>query len=141
MFIDNDLTDHNANWLFNYVPKGMLEFCEDQKLIPTKASIFKEHPQDASQTRPSASQTPHINAGNEVHFFFADSHIIYFNIHGEHLSLIVQSGDWLLIPANIEHWIKATADHYLVIASYHSEPFDLLHSKVKYTTTKSQAFL
>ena len=55
--------------------------------------------------------------------------------------LIVQAGDWLFIPAGVEHWIKETEDHYLVIVSYHCEPFEIFHAKVKYTATKSEAFI
>lgn len=76
-----------------------------------------------------------------MHFFFDGSYLIYFNIEDQHFSLVVQKGDWLFIPADIEHWIKGTEDHYLVIVSYHSEPFEVFHSKVKYTDTKSRAYL
>jgi quercetin dioxygenase-like cupin family protein len=55
--------------------------------------------------------------------------------------LIVQAGDWLYIPEDVEHWIKETEDHYLIIVSYHSEQFEAFHSKVKYTNTKSRAYL
>ena len=140
-FIENELNEHNANQLFQFIPKDMHAFCQDKKLIPTKASIFKKQAGDVSQSRSEASQTPHINSGEEIHFFFDGSYIIYFNINDQHFSLVVQKGDWLFIPANVEHWIKETEDHYLVIVSYHSEPFELFHSKVKYTTTKSRAYL
>jgi cupin superfamily acireductone dioxygenase involved in methionine salvage len=140
-FIEAELNESNANQLFQFIPKDMHAFCQDKKLIPTKASIFKRQAIELSQTRSEASQTPHINSGEESHFFFDGSYIIYFNINGQHFSLIVQAGDWIFIPADIEHWIKETADHYLVIVSYHCEPFEIFHSKVKYTTTKSHAFL
>lgn len=140
-FIGDELNEHNVNQLFQFIPKNMQALCQDKKLIPTKASIFKKKDSDPSQTRSEASQTPHINAGDEIHFFFDGSYIIYFNIKDQHFSLIVQTSDWLFIPANVEHWIKETDDHYLVIVSYHCEPFDTFHSKVKYTTTKSHAFL
>lgn len=138
-FITDDLNETNANQLFQFVPTAGIH--RDKKLIPTKASIFKSIAGQLSQSRSEASQTPHINSGDESHFFFDGSYIIYFNIDKQHFSLIVQAGDWLFIPANIEHWIKETADHYLVIVSYHSEPFDIFHSKVKYTNTKSRAFI
>jgi mannose-6-phosphate isomerase-like protein (cupin superfamily) len=140
-FIKAEMNEGNANRLFDFIPQDMLIFCQEKKLIQTKASVFKKSAEQLSQSRSDASQTPHINSGNEIHFFFDGSYIIYFNIKGQHHSLIVQAGDWLYIPADVEHWIKETEDHYLVIVSYHSEPFEIFHSKVKYTTTKSQAFL
>lgn len=136
-----DLSDDNANQLFQFIPKEMQDFCRNKNLIPTKASIFKENDQVSTQTRSEASQTPHINVGDELHFFFDGSYVIYFNIKNQHFSLIVQAGDWLFIPADVEHWIKGTGDHYLVIVSYHCEPFEIFHSKVKYTNTQSHAFL
>ena len=140
-FIKTEMNEGNANKLFDFIPQDMLIFCQEKKLIQTKASVFKKSAEQLSQSRSDASQTPHINSGNEIHFFFGGSYIIYFNIKGQHYSLIVQAGDWLYIPADVEHWIKETEDHYLVIVSYHSEPFEIFHSKVKYTTTKSQAFV
>lgn len=107
-FIENELNEHNTNLLFEFIPLDMQEYCLRKKLIPTKASIFKKQEGEISQTRSDASQTPHINSGDEVHFFYGGSYIIYFNINGQHYSLIVQTGDWIFIPANIEHWIKAT---------------------------------
>lgn len=141
-FIDEELSEHNVINLFQFIPEDLKNLCKDRKLIPTKASIFKTQVANSlSQTRSDVSQTPHINEGDELHFFFAGSYIIYFNINNQHYSLVVEAGDWLFIPANIEHWIKSTEDHYLVIVSYHCEPFDIFHTKVKYTTTKSNAFL
>lgn len=140
-FIDNELKEENANQLFQFIPGNMRLLCEEKKLIQTKASVFKKQAEELSHSRSEASQTPHINSGDELHFFFDGSYIIYFNINREHFSLIVQPGDWLFIPANVEHWIKETEDHYLVIVSYHCEPFEQFHTKVKYTTTKSLAFL
>lgn len=140
-FIENKLNKHNANHLFQFIPRDMHAYCQNEKLIPTKSSIFKKRSQELPQSRSEASEIPHINSGNEMHFFFDGSYIIYFNINSQHYSLIVQPGDWLFIPADIEHWIKETEDHHLVIVSYHCEPFELFHSKVRYTTTKSQAFI
>lgn len=141
-FIETELNEHNVNHLFQFTPKDLQRYCQDKKLIQTKASIFKPQADELSpQTRSDASQIPHINAGDELHLFFDVSYIIYFNIDEQHYSLIVQAGDWLLIPADIEHWIKETLDHYLIIVSYHSEPFEIFHSKVRYTDTKSNAFL
>lgn len=138
-FITDELNETNANLLFQFIPTDGIH--RDKKLIPTKASIFKNTAQESSQSRSAASQIPHINSGDESHFFFDGSYIIYFNISDQHFSLIVQAGDWLYIPANIEHWIKETEDHHLVIVSFHCEPFETFHSKVKYTNTKSRAFL
>lgn len=141
-FIKDKLNENNVNELFQFIPDELKTLCQEKRLIPTKASIFKPQADElSSQTRSNASQIPHINAGNELHFFFAGSHIIYFNINNQHYALIVQAGDWLFIPADVEHWIKETEDHHLVIVSYHSEPFDEFHAKVKYTATKSNAFL
>jgi cupin superfamily acireductone dioxygenase involved in methionine salvage len=140
-FTNREMNESNANRLFDFIPQDMLAFCEDKKLIQTKASIFKKSAEQVSQSRSDASQIPHINSGNEVHFFFDGSYIIYFNVNDQHYSLIVQAGDWLFIPADVEHWIKGTEDHYLVIVSYHSEPFETFHSKVNYTNTKSKSFL
>jgi cupin superfamily acireductone dioxygenase involved in methionine salvage len=140
-FLENELNEHNTNQLFQFIPKEMLALCEDKNLIPTKASIFKTQTEDMSQARSEASQVPHINSGDEMHFFFGGSYVMYFNINDQHYSLVVQKGDWLFIPADVEHWIKETEDHYLVIVSYHSEPFEIFHSKVKYTTTKSHAYI
>jgi len=140
-FIQDELNEDNANQLFQFVPNNMRSLCQEKKLIQTKASVFNKQAEESSQSRSEASQTPHINSGDELHFFFDGSYVIYFNIKGEHFSLIVQAGDWLFIPANVEHWIKETEDHYLVIVSYHCEPFEIFHTKVKYTTTKSQAFI
>lgn len=137
----NDLSDDNVNLLFQFIPKEMQDICKNKNLIPTKASIFKKKEPALIQNRSEASQIPHVNAGDELHFFFDGSYIIYFNINNQHFSLIVQAGDWLFIPANVEHWIKETEDHYLVIVSYHCEPFEIFHSKVKYTNTQSHAFL
>lgn len=137
----SDLSDHNANQLFQFIPKEMQDLCKNKNLIPTKASIFKKNEQALPQARSEASQIPHINAGDELHFIFDGSYIIYFNINDQHFSLIVQANDWLYIPADVEHWIKETEDHYLVIVSYHCEPFEIFHSKVKYTDTQSHAFL
>ena len=140
-FIKSEMNEDNTNKLFDFISQDMLSFCHEKKLIQTKASIFKKSAEQISQSRSDASQIPHINSGNEIHFFFDGSHIIYFNIKEQHYSLIVQAGDWLYIPANIEHWIKETEDHYLIIVSYHSEPFEEFHSKVKYTSTKSRAYI
>lgn len=145
-FINKELNDSNTDQLFGFIPEEMDQFCrQDRKLIPTKASIFRLNPQekqqDTAQKRSESSQTPHINEGNEIHFIFEGSYIIYFNIKDQHYSLIVQAGDWLYIPSNVEHWIKPTEDNYLIIVSYHCEPFDLFHTKVRYTTTESKAFL
>jgi cupin superfamily acireductone dioxygenase involved in methionine salvage len=141
-FMKNDMDDSNVDHLFRFIPKEMDQLCRQTKgLVPTKASVFKLTQQAGSQERSDASQTPHINAGNEVHFFFDGSYIIYFSIDSSHYSLIVQAGDWLYIPANVEHWIKPTEDNYLVIVSYHSEPFEIFHSKVTYTQTQSKTFL
>lgn len=140
-FIKDELNEHNTSKLFQFISKDMNIICQDKKLIQTKASIFKKCVQKVSQIRSEASQKPHINEGDEMHFFFDGSYIMYFNIGEQHFSLIVQAGDWLFIPANVEHWIKETEDHYLVIVSYHSEPFELFHTKVRYTDTKSCAFL
>lgn len=141
-FIMTSLDESNAEKLFQFIPQKMDQFCRNEKrLIPTKASVFKRQPEDASQKRSESSQTPHINEGNEVHFFFGGSYRMYFNINDHHYSLIVQAGDWLYIPAHVEHWIKPTQDNYLIIVSYHSEPFDVFHTKVTYTNTKSKAFI
>jgi len=140
-FIENELNEENANKLFQFIPANMHVLCQEKKLIKTKASVFKKQEGELSHSRSESSQTPHINSGDELHFFFDGSYIIYFNIKEQHHSLIVQAGDWLFIPANVEHWIKETEDHYLVIVSYHCEPFEIFHTKVKYTTTKSQAFI
>jgi cupin superfamily acireductone dioxygenase involved in methionine salvage len=114
----------------------MDQFCrQKKKLIPTKASVFKEAPRSVT------SQMPHINEGDEIHFFFDGSYVMYFNVNGQHYSLIVQAGDWLYIPAGVEHWIKPTEDQYLVIVSYHCEPYDVFHTKVTYTDTQSKAFV
>lgn len=109
----------------------MQALCQDKKLLPTKASIFNNQTVESSKSRSDNSQIPHINSGDEIHFFFDGSYIIYFNINNQYFSLVVQPGDWLSIPADIEHWIKETGDHYLIIISYHSEPFEEFHSKVK----------
>lgn len=138
--INNGINEDNVNDLFDFIPKEMHQICTIRNLMPTRASVFQRQ-EGENNTRSSASEIPHINEGNEIHFFFAGSYIIYFNIHDHHYSLIVQEGDWLYIPADVEHWIKATDDSYLVIASYHNEPFDVFHSKVKYTDTKSMAFI
>ena len=140
-FIKAELDEDNVNQLFQFIPNNMRSLCQEKNLIQTKASVFKKQAEESSQSRSEASQIPHINSGDELHFFFDGSYIIYFNINGEHFSLIVQAGDWLFISANVEHWIKGTEDHYLVIVSYHCEPFEIFHTKVKYTTTKSHAFL
>ena len=140
-FIKIELDEDNVNQLFKFIPNNMLSLCQEKNLIQTKASIFKTKSEETSRSRSEASQIPHINSGDELHFFFDGSYIIYFSINGEHFSLIVQAGDWLYIPANVEHWIKGTEDHYLVIVSYHCEPFEIFHTKVKYTTTKSRAFI
>lgn len=138
--IDREINDNNVNKLFDFIPKEMSQLCTVRNLIPTQASVFRRKEEEINK-RSGASEIPHINEGNEIHFFFAGSYIIYFNINNQHYSLIVQEGDWLYIPADVEHWIKATDDNYLVIVSYHSEPFDVFHSKVKYTATKSRAFI
>jgi hypothetical protein len=130
-FINAELDEDNVNQLFQFIPNNMHSLCQEKNLIQTKASVFKKQSEESSQSRSNASQIPHINSGDELHFFFDGSYIIYFNIHGEHFSLIVQAGDW----------IKGTEDHYLVIVSYHCEPFESFHTKVKYTNTKSQAFI
>lgn len=140
-FLQDRLSAENVNQLFQFIPDEMQAFCRYKNLIPTRASIFQTQADKNSQTRSSASQTPHINEGNEIHFFFAGSYLMYFNIDNDHYSLIVQAGDWLFIPADIEHWIKPTEDHYLVMVSYHSESFDEFHGKVRYTNTKSHAFI
>lgn len=140
-FIKDELNEANISQLFNFIPTEMHISCQKMGLIPTKASIFKKQRGEIPQVRSEASQTPHINSGNEMHFFFDGSYLIYFNIEGQHFSLVVQKGDWLFIPADIEHWIKETEDNYLVIVSYHSEPFEVFHSKVKYTDTKSHAYI
>ncbi len=140
-FIENDLNELNVDTLFQCIPTEMKDFCQYKKIFPTKASIFKSKQQEETEKRSEVSQIPHINAGDEIHFFFGGSYIIYFNQNGQHLSVIVEAGDWMFIPADVEHWIKETGDQYLVIVSYHCEPFDIFHSKVKYTATKSRAYL
>ena len=140
-FIKNNLKPQNADQLFRFIPSDMDKFCHEKGLIKTRASIFKKAAQVADQKRSDASEKPHINEGNEIHFIFAGSYIFYFNINNHHYSLIVQKGDWVYIPKDIEHWIKSTEDNYLVIASYHSEPFDIFHTKVNYTDTKSKTFI
>lgn len=135
-FIATDLNESNADQLFQFIPQEMDQFCrQNKKLIPTKASVFKEAPRSVT------SQTPHINEGDEIHLFFDGSYVMYFNVNGQHYSLIVQAGDWLYIPAGMEHWIKPTEDHYLIIVSYHCEPYDVFHTKVTYTDTQSKAFI
>ncbi len=141
-FIKEELNENNVNKLFQFISNELQSLCLDKGLIQTKASIFKTQASEMlSQTRSNDSQTPHINAGDELHFFFDGSYIIYFNVNNQHYSLIVQAGDWLFIPSGIEHWIKETEDRFLIIVSYHCEPFDEFHSKVSYTSTKSNAFL
>lgn len=140
-FVKNKLDSQNTDQLFLCVPTKMQKFCSEKKLIKTRASIFKSATQSSDQKRSDASEKPHINEGNEIHFIFAGSYIFYFNINDQHYSLIVQEGDWVYIAADVEHWIKSTEDNYLVIASYHSESFDIFHTKVKYTDTKSKAFI
>lgn len=140
-FIKSTLKSQNADQLFRFIPNDMQKFCSEKDLIKTKASIFTKAAQSSDQKRSDASETPHINEGNEIHFIFAGSYIFYFSINDCHYSLIVQEGDWVYIAAGVEHWIKSTEDNYLVIASYHSEPFDAFHAKVKYTTTKSKSFI
>src|SRR6185312_1450333 len=76
-FIETELNENNTSQLFQFIPKEMFEFCEDKKLISTKASIFKNDTEKVVQSRSEASQIPHINGGNEVHFFFDGSYIIY----------------------------------------------------------------
>lgn len=135
-FIATGLNESNADQLFQFIPQEMDQFCRQEKeLIPTKASVFKEAPRSVT------SQRPHINEGDEIHFFFDGSYVIYFNVNDQHYSLIVQAGDWLYIPADVEHWIKPTEDHYLIIVSYHCEPYDVFHTKVEYTDTNSKAFV
>lgn len=135
-FITSGLNESNADQLFQFIPQEMDQFCrQEKKLIPTKASVFREAPRSVT------SQTPHINEGDEIHFFFDGSYVMYFNVNGQHYSLIVQAGDWLYIPAGVEHWIKPTEDQYLVIVSYHCEPYDVFHTKVTYTDTQSKAFI
>ena len=140
-FIENELHEGNAIQLFQFIPANMLLLCQEKELMQTKVSVFKNQAAELSQPRFEASQIPHTNSGKEFHFIFDGSYIIYFNINEEHLSLIVQAGDWMFIPAGVEVWIKETQDQYLVIASYHSEPFELFHSKIKYTSTQSHAFI
>lgn len=140
-FMHKDLSESTVQTLYNYIPSELKKLCVEKQLIQTNASIFKPSVTQQSDVRGSASQTPHINHGNEIHFIFDGSYIIYFNIKDEHYSLLVQPGDWLYIPSQIEHWIKPTLDQYLVLASYHSEPFDTFHTKVDYTNTKSKAYL
>ncbi len=140
-FIKNKLTSDNINLLFQYLPPDMEKFCSDKKLIKTKASMFKKSAQDSDQKRSDASEKPHINEGNEVHFIFAGGYIFCFNINDQHYSLVVQEGDWIYIASGVEHWIKPTEDGYLLIASYHSEPFDTFHKKVKYTDLEDRAFI
>lgn len=136
-FIVNALNEGNVNQLFHFIPEDMQTLCQEKKLIPTKASIFKKQGEERSEV----SQTPHINAGDELHFFFDGSYVIFFNINGQHYSLIVQAGSWIYLPADVEHWIKETEDRYLVIVSYHCEPFEVFHTKVRCTDTKSHAYL
>ena len=40
-FIKEKLNDNNANNLFKFIPKSLRVLCQDRKLTPTKASIFK----------------------------------------------------------------------------------------------------
>lgn len=122
-FMQNGMDESNVNDLFQFIPQEMdVYYRQDKNLIPTRASIFKNQPQEeiskTSQTRSKSSQMPHINEGDEVHFFFGSSYIICFNLNDHHYSLIVQPGDWLYIPSNVKHWIKATQDNYLIIVSY-----------------------
>lgn len=140
-FINNSLSESTVQNLYKYIPSELKQLCAEKKLIQTNASIFKPSATQQSDIRASASQTPHINEGNEIHFIFDGSYILYFNIKDEHFSLIVQPGDWIFIPSQVEHWIKPTQDQYLVLASYHSEPFDIFHTKVNYTKTESKAYL
>lgn len=135
-FLANNLSDHNTEQLFEFIPSDMLAFCQEKGLIPTKASVLSQE-----QSRSKASQTPHINAGDEIHFFYDGSYKIYFNIRDHHFCVIVQAGDWMYIPKDVEHWIKETEDNYLVIVSFHCEPFEIFHTKVAYTDTKSKAYL
>jgi hypothetical protein len=79
-FIEAELNENNASQLFQFIPKEMIVLCKDKKLIQTKASIFKHDTEKVSQSRSEASQIPHINSGNEVHFFFDGSYLIYFNV-------------------------------------------------------------
>ena len=89
MFLQNELDENNVHELFSSISKEMTSFCQEKKLLPTRDSIFAAKGKEAALKRSEASQTPHINEGEEVHFFFDGNHIIYFNISNTHYSLIV----------------------------------------------------
>jgi len=130
-----------ARSLYALIPEEMKKYCRNKKLIETKAGVFQNKPAEDSLSRSDASQTPHINEGDEVHFFFSGGLIIYFDFSGQQHALIVSSGDWVNIPPGIEHWTKEIEGSPLVIASYHSEPFETFHQKITYTNTVKKTFI
>ena len=126
---------------FNSFPITCKHFVRTKNSFQLKHLFLKIQIQIHHKQDPKLAKNLTLTQATKYAFFFDGSYIIYFNIKNQHFSLMVQTSDSIFHSRRMLNTGLKKLKIILVIVSYHCEPFEIFHSKVKYTTTKSHAFL
>ena len=131
-FISKRITNENAMQLFDFIPSELLHYCGDKQLIPASASIFDKKTPIEVKKYIDKFKIPHFNSDDEIHFCFSGSWLFYFKIKDQCYSYVIQPGNALFIPANIEHWASPTSDSFAISASACSVNYQVFKAGVVY---------